>query len=86
MTNLLSGLVVFIIHIVIIFITPKLPAIANANTAPWWYSALLGLITVLYIYFGYQTYKKENRRLAGGIFYILALITAFLIIMSNASY
>ncbi len=86
MTNLYSGLVVFIIHIGIIFITPKLPVIASANTTPWWYSALLGLITVLYVYFGYQTSKRENQKLAGGIFYLLALITGFLILMSNASY
>ena len=86
MTNLFGGLIVFLVHILIVFITPKLPAITNANTGPWWYSALLGLIIVMYIYFGYQTSKKEGRRLVGGIFYILALITAFLIIMSNASY
>ena len=86
MTNLLSGLAVFIIHIVIIFISPKLPGVANTNTASWWYSVLLSLITVLYVYFGYQTFDKERRRLAGAIFFILALITAFTILMSNATY
>jgi uncharacterized membrane protein len=84
MKNLLSGLVVFIAHIGIIFFSTKI--IQDVNVAPLWLSVLFGLITIFYIYFGYQTSKKENHGLAGGIFYILALITAFLIIMLNATY
>lgn len=84
MKNLYGGLVVFIVHIGLIFITPKL--LATANTAPWWYSVILGLITVLYIHFGYQTIKKENHYLAGILFFVLGLINLFLLYISNAQY
>lgn len=88
MKNLYSGFVVFIIHfgfiLGFVFIAPKLTV--TENTIKLWFSVISGLITILYIYFGSQTIKKENHYLAGVLFYILALITLFLIYMSFIPY
>lgn len=80
MKNLFSGLIVFIIQIGLMFVI----TFAHVNIANWLYSTLFGLMVVLYFYFGYKTSNKESHRLAGIVFYFLALITIIFILRLNS--
>jgi len=81
MKNLLAGLIVFIFEIGTIFAI----ASTHINIADWFYYIVYGLMAILYFYFGYKTYSKENYRLAGIIFYLLALINILFINLMHAN-
>ena len=84
MSYLVKGLILFVANIVLLMLAPKL--FPNANSAPLWYSITLIIIALLYAYFGSKTASVEKKKIVGILYFLLAFLTLFFLIMINAKY
>ena len=86
MTYLIRGLIVFATQILIVVASSVMFPEIFDTFLKGWYSLSFGIIAILYFYFGHQTIKKEKHYLGGIMFFVLAIITFYILLIANAKY